>query len=198
MKYQILDLPEHRSFKGIFRLLAQDIKRRMSFDDRENNLTQRVVCCLLPGVQAIFFHRIAHYLFMNGIRIPARLVYLFNVAWTGADISCSARIEAGFVLLHPQAVIICGYLGKNATLTMFNGLGGNGSITDIGAGPGLPLVEEECFFKPGAAAWGPCHTGKSSIVDAGVIWRKDAPDGSIISGSPVAKARPRTADSLRS
>ncbi len=61
---------------------------------------------LYPGVHAILYHRLAHWLFRHNLRFLARLVSQWNRLWTGIEIHPGAVIGRRLVIDHGMGIVI--------------------------------------------------------------------------------------------
>lgn len=58
--------------------------------------------------------------------------------------------------------------------------GGSGLVTDIGAGPGLPVLGDGVVLEPGAMVMGPIRLGNRVIVGARCFVAKSLPDDAVV------------------
>jgi serine acetyltransferase len=138
---------------------------------------------LHPSYICVFLYRISHYLLRGGHWLGARAVWQLNFMLTGADISPAADIGEGLLILSPAGVALMGAAGRNLTVMPCGGIGGEmGSLEDVGAGPGLPLLQDDVVLEPHGGVLGPVRVGNRVRVRAGVVLTKDAPDDSDIEG----------------
>jgi len=147
---------------------------------------------LLPlGVLASALHRVAHWLHGTGWRLTARLVWLGNIALTGAEIDVAARIGPGLVLRHPRACALYGRIGADCTVFGQAGIGGyyHGRNDDIGGGRGLPVLEDGVELGPGALVLGPVRIGARSRIGPRCLVTRDLPPDT----SVTAKSWPLSA-----
>lgn len=59
-----------------------------------------------PGLQAIFVHRIAHFLFVNGVPVIPRIMSEYVHSKTGIDIHPGAKIGESFFIDHGTGVVV--------------------------------------------------------------------------------------------
>jgi len=83
---------------------------------------------LYPGLHAIFWHRIAHFLYCHNLRFLARLISQIVRFFTGIEIHPGAKIGKGFFIDHGMGVVIgeTTEIGDNVTLFQGVTLGGTG------------------------------------------------------------------------
>lgn len=146
---------------------------------------------LHPSYMACFLYRLSHYLRLRGWKLPARILWHLNITLTGLDVNPKVEIGPGFLIVHPACCTIAGKIGAHCTMFAQSGIGGAKffDTRDIGAGPGVPLVEDDVYFEPGAIAIGPIRIGSGCRLGARTVCSSDLPPGSITS---VAEAKVRT------
>lgn len=140
---------------------------------------------VLPlGVLAASLHRVAHWLHGAGWRMTARLVWLGNIALTGAEIDVGASIGPGLVLRHPRACALYGRIGADCTVFGQAGIGGyyHGRSDDIGGGRGLPVLEDGVELGPGALVLGPVRVGARSRIGPRCLVTRDLPPDTVVAG----------------
>ena len=129
-----------------------------------------------PAYQCVLLHRLSHFFFSNGHRLPARLLWHLNCILTGADISPNTDIAGGLLIKSPIRVTAVGRAGENLTIDGHGGFGGGRSSNDIGAGPGLPIVGDNVTIRYGSMILGPVYIGNQVILEARTNISKNIPD----------------------
>ena len=83
---------------------------------------------LYPGVHAVLYHRLAHWLYVHRRFFLARCVSQWNRFWTGIEIHPGATIGHRLVIDHGMGIIIgeTAEIGNNVTLYQGVTLGGTG------------------------------------------------------------------------
>ncbi len=168
-----------------YRLVCSDFHAICDFHRKERNIISVANFLLNPGFLAITLHRIAHYWHRRGMKLLTRLTYFLGQLLTSADFAPSSRIGERFVMLHATGSIIAGKIGKNVLFTAGNGMGGDGSSEDIGAGPGLPVIGDYVVFGARANVCGPCDVGDHAFISAMSLVLKDVPAGATVFGIPA-------------
>jgi len=154
--------------------------RRRLLDVLERQPGGAVMPALHPAYVCVFLYRVSNYLWRRGRPLAARVVWQINFLVTGADISPAAEAGGGLLILSPSGAAMMGRAGRNLTLMPCAGLGGEmGTVEDIGAGPGLPFVQDDVVLEPHSGVLGPVRVGNRVRVRAGVVLTKDAPDDSV-------------------
>jgi len=115
----------------------------------------------------------------------AVLRHRFWTAVTGADIPLGSRIDGGFLLPHPNGVVVHpdARLGPNCLLFQQVTIG-------TGAKPGVPILGGHVEVGPGAKILGGVTIGDHVLIGANAVVVSDVPDRSVAVGVP-AVVRPR-------
>ena len=152
------------------------------------------VFLLYPGVHAILYHRLAHWLYQHRLFLPARFVSQWSRFWTGIEIHPGATIGRRVFIDHGDGVVIgeTTIIGDDVTIYQGVTLGGTGKDT----GKRHPTILNGVTIGAGAKVLGPITIGNNSKVGAGAIVLKDVPDNCTVVGNPgriVKKQHPQPA-----
>ncbi|HYW15864.1 MAG TPA: serine O-acetyltransferase EpsC [Allosphingosinicella sp.] len=140
---------------------------------------------LYPGVWALGFHRLAHWLYKGELYFLARLVNHISRFLTAIDIHPGAAvgrnffIDHGFVVIGETAVI-----GDDVTIYQHVTLGGT-NPTDGVAGKRHPTIGDQVIIGSGAAVLGPIVVGQRARIGANAVVTKDVPEGATMVGIPA-------------
>lgn len=144
---------------------------------------------LYPGVWALGFHRIAHWLFGLRFYFLARFVNHFSRFLTAIDIHPGAKIGRNFFIDHGFVVIgETAEIGDNVTIYQGATLGGTNPTSGHG-GKRHPTIGDGVIISLGAAILGPITVGDRARIGANAVVTKDVPAGATMVGIP-AKATP--------
>lgn len=160
--------------------IKEDI--RVIFDrDPAARSTIEVVLCY-PGFHALFFHRVAHMLWRNGLFLIGRVVSHIGRFFTGIEIHPGATIGKRFFIDHGMGVVIGETTEIGNDVTLYHGvtLGG----TSWQKGKRHPTLEDNVVVGAGAKILGPFKVGKGSIIGAGSVVVKEVPPNSTVIGIP--------------
>ncbi len=140
---------------------------------------------LYPGVWALGFHRVAHWLFEAELFILARMVNHTARFLTAIDIHPGARIGRNFFIDHGFVVIgETAEIGNNVTMYQGSTLGGTNPTSGQG-GKRHPTIGDDVIVSLGAAILGPLMIGKGSRIGANAVVTKDVPEGATMVGIPA-------------
>jgi serine O-acetyltransferase len=153
---------------------------------------------LYPGVWALGFHRIAHWLFAAELFFLARFINHLSRMLTAIDIHPGATIGRNFFIDHGFVVIgETADIGDNVTMYQGSTLGGTNPTAGIG-GKRHPTIGNDVIISLGAAILGPIHVGVGARIGANAVVTKDVPDGATMVGIParstLVEVKPQTQD----
>ena len=137
---------------------------------------------LYPGVWALFYHRIAHWLFEARLFFLARLVNHLSRFLTGIDIHPGARIGKNFFIDHGFTVVgETAVIGNNVTLYQCVTLGGTNPTSGEG-GKRHPTLMDNVIVGSGAQVLGPVTVGERARIGANAVVTDDVPEGATMIG----------------
>jgi serine O-acetyltransferase len=140
---------------------------------------------LYPGVWALAWHRVAHWLFQGELFFLARLVNHFSRLTTGIDIHPGAEIGANFFIDHGFVVIgETAVIGDDVTIYQMVTLGGTNPTSGIG-GKRHPTIGSGVIIGSGAQVLGPITVGARARIGANAVVTKDVPEGATMTGIPA-------------
>lgn len=146
---------------------------------------------LYPGVHALGFHRVAHWLWGGRLYFLARLVNHFARFLTSIDIHPGASIGRNFFIDHGFTVIgETAQVGDDVTIYQNVTLGGTNPSTGVG-GKRHPTLEDGVVIGSGAQVLGPITVGAGGRVGANAVVTKDVLSNTTVVGIP---ARPVAVD----
>lgn len=139
-----------------------------------------------PGVHALLFHRVAHFLWRCRLVLLARFISHLGRMATGIEIHPGAQIGRGFFIDHGMGVVIgeTAVIGDNVTLYHGVTLGG----TSWSPGKRHPTLEDDVVVGAGAQVLGPVTVGKGARIGANAVVLKDVPPGLTMVGIPARRA----------
>jgi serine O-acetyltransferase len=134
------------------------------------------------GLHALWLHRLAHKLHVNGVPLLPRWISQFNRLLTQIEIHPGARIGKGLFIDHGSGVVIgeTTEIGDNVTLYQGVTLGGTGKET----GKRHPTLGDNVIVGAGAKVLGSVKVGDDAKIGAGSVVVLDVPKDSTVVGNP--------------
>lgn len=163
--------------------LARAIQAR---DPARPSLVEVFLC--YPGLHAVLFHRIAHWLYGRKLNFLARFLSQVSRHVTGIEIHPGAKIGKNLFIDHGAGTVIGGTAEIGDNVTIYHGvtLGGTGKHT----GKRHPTVGNNVFIGAGAQILGPIRVGDGAKIGAGAVVVKDVAPGTTVVGVPGRAVRP--------
>ena len=161
-------------------LIRSDLSRIVAHNDDHAGFLRRLYYFLLPGMQALFWHRLARHAYLHGWRNVARFVSLFAMYLTRAEIPPTTSIGPSALISHATGVNVFGRVGARVTIQGDGGCGGGFGVDDIGGGPGYPVLGDDVVIGFGAKVLGPVRVGDGVHVGPCTLVTTDVPDRSVV------------------
>ncbi|MCJ7668932.1 MAG: serine O-acetyltransferase [Dehalococcoidia bacterium] len=164
----------------MFKTLREDIQTVFAKDPAARSKLEVIFC--YPGLHALWFHRLAHFLWQHKLRFVARLLSHLNRFLTGIEIHPGAKIGRRFFIDHGAGVVIgeTAEIGDNVLLYQGVALGG----TTLKKGKRHPTIGSNVVMGTGAVALGAITIGDGAKVGAGSVVVKSVPPGTTVVGIP--------------
>jgi serine O-acetyltransferase len=142
------------------------------------------------GLHAVWSYRLAHRLWRWRLKFAARVVSQFARFMTGIEIHPGATIGRRFFIDHGMGVVIGETAEIGDDVLMYHGvtLGGR-TLTQVKR---HPTLGNDIIVGAGSTIIGPVTIGSHSLIGAQAVVVTDAPQNSVLIGSP-AVARKRNA-----
>ena len=164
----------------MFKRIKEDIKVVFERDPAARNIVEVLLC--YPGLHAIWFHRIAHWLWTHNCRLLARIISHISRWLTGIEIHPGAKIGRRFFIDHGMGVVIgeTTEIGNDVTIYHQVTLGG----TSTKKGKRHPTIGNNVVIGAGAKILGPVKIGNNCKIGANSVVIKDVPPNSTVVGIP--------------
>ena len=142
---------------------------------------------LYPGVHAIIYHRIAHWLYCHKLFFLARLVSQWSRHWTGIEIHPGAKIGRRFVIDHGMGIVIGETAEVGDDVLLYHGvtLGGTGKDQ----GKRHPTIGNNVLIGCGAKVLGPFKVGDNSRIASNSVVLSEVPPDATAVGVPARLVR---------
>jgi serine O-acetyltransferase len=164
----------------VFTTLKQDIQAALDRDPAARSALEVLLC--YPGLHALYFHRVAHWLWNHRLKTPGRFVSHVSRFFTGIEIHPGAAIGPGLFIDHGMGVVIgeTTEIGENVTIYQGVTLGG----TSLEKKKRHPTIGNNVVIGAGAKILGPFKVGDNSRIGSGSVVVKEVPPNSLVVGVP--------------
>lgn len=169
----------------IQKLLMTDVCAAYEGDPAAVDEIETLLC--YPGVQAITYQRMAHFLHRRGVRILPRIVTEYAHSLTGIDIHPGAQIGPSFFIDHGTGVVIGETCVIGARVKLYQGvtLGAKSFPLDENGHPvkGIkrhPNIGDDVIIYAETTVLGNVTVGEGSVIGANKWITRDVPPHSKI------------------
>lgn len=164
----------------MFTTLKRDIRAALDRDPAARNALEVLLC--YPGLHALYFHRLGHWLWNHRLKTIARFVSHVGRFLTGIEIHPGAVIGPGLFIDHGMGVVIgeTTEIGENVTIYQGVTLGG----TSLEKKKRHPTIGNNVVIGAGAKILGPFKVGDNSRIGSGSVVVKEVPPNSLVVGVP--------------
>jgi len=164
----------------MFNTMREDIRSVFARDPAARSNLEILLC--YPGLHAVWGHRVAHWLWVRGLKLLARWLSHVNRALTGIEIHPGAKIGPRFFIDHGMGVVIGETAEIGSDVTLYHGvtLGG----TSLEKGKRHPTLEEGVVVGAGAKILGDITIGRCSRIGGNAVVVKPVPPESVVVGVP--------------
>jgi serine O-acetyltransferase len=172
--------------------MLEDLKKYFeSIKARDPAATSLLLVVLTyPAVKAVFFHRIANFIWSLNLKIIARMVSQLSRFLTGIEIHPAAKIGKNLFIDHGMGVVIgeTAEIGDNVTLYHGVTLGGISPAVKSAEQVGVkrhPTLLNDVIVGSGAQILGPIVVQDCARIGSNAVVTKDVPKGGIMVGIPA-------------
>lgn len=160
--------------------LLADFRIIFERDPAARNWLEVLFC--YPGLQALLFHRFAHWLNILGVPFIPRLLSQISRFVTGIEIHPGAAIGKSVFIDHGMGVVIgeTAIVGDYALIYQGVTLGGTGKE----CGKRHPTLGENVVVGAGAKVLGNIQIGNNVRIGAGSVVLRDVPSDCTVVGIP--------------
>ena len=164
----------------MFKTLKEDIQTIFAKDPAARSVPEVVFC--YPGLHAVWFHRLAHFLWWHKFRFLARFLSHISRFLTGIEIHPGAKIGRRFFIDHGAGVVIGETAEVGDDVLVYQGvvLGG----TTLKKEKRHPSVGNNVVIGTGAAALGAITIGDGARIGSGSVVVKSVPAKATVVGIP--------------
>ncbi|MFC1991379.1 serine O-acetyltransferase [Chloroflexota bacterium] len=164
----------------MFKTLREDVQTIFAKDPAAKSLLEIIFC--YPGLHALWYHRLANFLWEHKLKFMGRLVSNIARFFTAIEIHPGAKIGRRFFIDHGAGVLIGETAEVGDDVLMYQGvvLGG----TSLRKEKRHPTVGNNVVIGTGAIALGAITIGDEARIGAGSVVVKSVPPGVTVVGIP--------------
>ena len=164
----------------MFKTLREDLRTVFAKDPAARNTLEVILC--YPGLHALWFHRLAHWLWQHRLRLLARILSHLSRFLTGVEIHPGVKIGRRCFIDHGAGVVIgeTSEIGDDVLLYQGVSLGG----TTLKKGKRHPTLGNNVEMGSGAIALGAITIGDGARIGSGSVVVKSVPPGATVVGIP--------------
>jgi len=165
---------------NLIKSLYEDAKNIVEKDPACRNIAEAII--LYPGFHAIFFHRIAHFLYSKKLFFISRLISQISRHITGIEIHPGALIGRRLFMDHGMGIVIgeTSTIGDDCTIYHNSTLGGTGKDKN----KRHPDLGNNVMVGSGAKVLGPIKIGNNVKIGANSVVLKDITSNTTVVGVP--------------
>lgn len=165
---------------NLWQRLREDVQTVFDKDPAARSVIE--VLTSYPGLHAVWFHRIAHALWIHGWRFPARFLSHISRWLTGIEIHPGATIGRRFFIDHGMGVVIGETTEIEEDVLMYKGvvLGG----VSLEHTKRHPTLRRGVIVGSNAVILGPIEIGENSKIGSGAVVVKPVPAFATVVGVP--------------
>src|ERR1700690_4332241 len=165
---------------GFIATIREDIQSIFDRDPAATSTFSVLFC--YPGLHAVWFHRLNHWLWKKNRKFLARFCSQVARFWTGIEIHPGAEIGRRVFIDHGLGVVVgeTSVVGDDVTLYQGVTLGGTGKEH----GKRHPTLLDHVVVGGGAKILGNIIVGRNCRIGAGSVVLRNVPDDSTVVGVP--------------
>jgi len=164
----------------LFKTLREDIQMVFAKDPAARSVPEVIFC--YPGVHALWFHRLAHFLWRHKFRFLARFLSQISRFLTNIEIHPGARIGRRFFIDHGAGVVVGETAEVGDDVLMYQGVVLGGTTHE--KKKRHPTIGNNVVIGAGAVALGAITIGDGAKVGSGSVVAKSVPPGATVVGIP--------------
>lgn len=164
----------------MFDTIKEDIKVVFARDPAARNIAEVLLC--YPGLHALWWHRVAHFLWRHHLKLTARLTSHLARFLTGIEIHPGAKVGRRLFIDHGMGVVIgeTAEIGDDVLIYQGVVLGG----TSLSKGKRHPTLGSNVVIGAGAIVLGNIIVGDDARIGAGSVVVKAVPPAATVVGIP--------------
>jgi serine O-acetyltransferase len=165
----------------MFKRIVNEIDSVFDRDPAARSRLEVFLC--YPGLHAVLFYRLSHWLWKRGFKFMGRFLSYIARFITGIEIHPGATIGQRFFIDHGMGVVIgeTASIGNDVTIYHDVTLGG----TSLSKGIRHPQVGNNVIIGAGAQLLGPIIVGDGARIGSNAVVVKDVDAGATMVGVPA-------------
>ena len=178
---------------GIRGMLSQDVEALLAGDPAARSREEIILS--YPGLRAIAVHRMAHWFWLRGVRLIARMMSEHIHSRTGIDIHPGAQIGSRFYIDHGTGVVIgeTTVIGDRVKIYQGVSLGALSVSKALNGRKRHPTIEHDVTIYAGATILGgDTVVGRHSVIGGNVWLVHSVPASSRVENAPQIRINERT------
>jgi len=164
----------------MFDKIREDIYSVFDRDPAARGVLEIIFC--YPGLHAVWFYRIAHWLWTHELYFLGRFTSHMGRFFTGIEIHPGAQIGKKFFIDHGMGVVIGETAEIGDNVTIYHGVTLGGVTWD--KVKRHPTVEDNVVIGSGSKVLGPFTVGKGSKIGSNSVVVKEVPQNATVVGIP--------------
>jgi len=170
---------------GVFSGVLNEIDSVFARDPAARSRAEILLC--YPGVHAVIFYRMYHWLWRKGFKLLARFLSMLGRFFTGIEIHPGAKVGKRFFIDHGMGTVIgeTAAIGDDVTIYHDVTLGGVSPVDDKKGALRHPQIGNNVIIGSGAQLLGPIRVGNNARIGSNAVVVKDIEAGSTVVGIPA-------------
>jgi len=164
----------------MFRQIRDDISSVFDRDPAARSSLEVLFC--YPGLHAVWFHRLAHWLWIHELFFLGRLTSHLGRFLTGIEIHPGAKVGKRFFIDHGMGVVIGETAEIGDDVTLYHGVTLGGVTWD--KVKRHPTLEDKVVIGSGAKVLGPFTVGRGAKIGSNSVVVKEVPPNATVVGIP--------------
>jgi serine O-acetyltransferase len=162
-------------------MLRETVRTYRERDPAARSSLEVLLC--YPGLHAVMWHRLSHWLWQHGLRVLGRFSSHIARWLTGIEIHPAARLGRRLVIDHGMGVVIgeTAEIGDDCYLYHQVTLG----VARAAGGKRHPTVGNNVIIGAGAKVLGPIRVGDNARVGSNAVVLDNVPDNTTVVGIPA-------------
>ena len=167
----------------MFGSIKDQIKSMKERDPAARSTLEIILC--YPGLHALFFHRISHFLWNIKLFFIARFISHLSRFLTGIEIHPAAEIGKRFFIDHGMGVVIGETAKVGDDVFIYHGV--TLGSTSTKKEKRHPTISDGVIIGAGAKLLGPILVGKNAKIGSNAVVISDVPPEVTMVGIPAKK-----------